>query len=111
SGRVVLGYWSVVVDIDAQGTVLEVAILVGDTIGQGEVLVVLLVARGMLDRIVLGDGIGTGGAVERQGQHGNAALLDQQRASGPCFVGEARGAARGQPLHAAAAVGAEAEVQ
>ena len=73
-------YRRIVIDIDGERSGGAAAVDVGDGVGEGEALVVLVAAGGMIDRRVLGDRIGPVRRVERNRQDGDAALLDQHAA-------------------------------
>ena len=102
--HVVLRHRGVVVDVDVQGAVGAVTVLVGDLVGELEGLVVLVVAIGVVDRRVLHHRVGTGLAVgQGHRQYGGGALLDHQVVARG-LVGEACRCAGVDPADAARTV-------
>ena len=80
----------IVIDIDGERAGGAAAVDVGDGVGEGEALVVLVAASGMDDRRVLGDRIGTARRVEGDRQDRDAALLDEHATSTVRDVAEPR---------------------
>ncbi len=77
----------VVVDVDVERAERDVAVLVGDGVGDRENGIVLVAAVRMDDRIVLGDGESAGVRIDRDREHGDGRraarldLLDEERAA------------------------------